>query len=196
MCVLPAPLFASETMALTATIYKAELTISDMDRDYYATHNLTVALHPSETESRMMLRLMAFALSAHEDLTFTKGLSSTDEPDLWQRNPDDTLEHWIELGMPDEKRLRKACGLARQVTLYCYGPRAPQVWWDSIKNKVTRFDNLRVIHVSADSEAALAESTQRSMQLQAMIQDGQVWFGSAEHSVEMGLDQWYPANPH
>ena len=183
-------------MALTATIYKAELTVSDMDRDYYATHNLTVALHPSETESRMMLRLMAFALSAHEDLTFTKGLSSTDEPDLWQRNPDDTLEHWIELGMPDEKRLRKACGLARQVTLYCYGPRAPQVWWDSIKNKVTRFDNLRVIHVSADSDAALAESTQRSMQLQAMIQDGQVWFGSAEHSVEMGLDQWYPANPH
>ena len=96
-------------MALTATIYKAELTVSDMDRDYYATHNLTVALHPSETESRMMLRLLAFALNAHEDLTFTRGLSSTDEPDLWQRNPDDTLAHWIELGMPDEKRLRKAC---------------------------------------------------------------------------------------
>ncbi|MCK5886056.1 MAG: YaeQ family protein, partial [Alcanivorax sp.] len=72
-------------MALTATIYKAELTVSDMDRDYYATHNLTVALHPSETESRMMLRLLAFALNAHEDLAFTRGLSSTDEPDLWQR---------------------------------------------------------------------------------------------------------------
>ena len=178
-------------MALTATIYKAELTVSDMDRDYYATHNLTVALHPSETESRMMLRLLAFALNAHEDLTFTRGLSSTDEPDLWQRNPDDTLEHWIELGMPDEKRLRKACGLAEQVTIYCYGPRAPQVWWESMKNKVTRFDNLRIIHVDPDSEAALAACAQRAMQLQAMLQDGQVWFGSTDNSPEISLTTWY-----
>ena len=79
-------------MALTATIYKAELTVSDMDRDYYATHNLTVALHPSETEARMMLRLMAFARHAHEDLSFTRGLSSTDEPDLWRHHPNGTLE--------------------------------------------------------------------------------------------------------
>lgn len=183
-------------MALTATIYKAELTVSDMDRDYYATHNLTVALHPSETESRMMLRLLAFALNAHEDLTFTRGLSSTDEPDLWQRNPDDTLAHWIELGMPDEKRLRKACGLARQVTLYTYGARAPQVWWESMKNKVTRFSNLHIMHVDPDSEATLAPLMQRTMQLQCMIQDGQIWFGSTEQSMEMGLTTWFGASLH
>ena len=183
-------------MALTATIYKAELTVSDMDRDYYATHNLTVALHPSETESRMMLRLLAFALDAHEDLTFTRGLSSTDEPDLWQRNPDDTLEHWIELGMPDEKRPRKACGLARHVTVYTYGPRAPQVWWEGMKNKVTRFDNLRILHVDPDSEAALVPLVQRSMQLQCMVQDGQIWFGSTEQSEEMHLTPWLDSRIH
>lgn len=178
-------------MALTATIYKAELTVSDMDRDYYATHNLTVALHPSETEARMMLRLMAFALHAHEDLSFTRGLSSTDEPDLWQRHPDGTLEHWIELGMPDEKRLRKACGLARSVTVYAYGQRAPQVWWESLRNKVQRFDNLRIAHVDPDSEAALAACSERSMQLQAMIQDGQIWLGSTDRSPEILLTTWY-----
>ena len=178
-------------MALTATIYKAELTISDMDRDYYATHGLTVALHPSETESRMMLRLLAFALYAHEDLAFTKGLSTPEEPDLWQRNPDGTLAHWIDLGMPDEKRLRKACGQAQAVTVLCYGPRAPQVWWESMRNKAQRFSNLRVIHVNHESEDALATCAQRAMQLQAMIQDGQVWFGSTDNSVEIGLDVWH-----
>jgi uncharacterized protein YaeQ len=183
-------------MALTATIYKAELTVSDMDRDYYATHNLTVALHPSETESRMMLRLLAFALNAHEDLTFSRGLSNPEEPDLWQRHPNDTLAHWIELGMPDEKRLRKACGLAEHVTIYCYGPRAPQVWWDSMKNKVRRFDNLTIVHVDADSEAALATCAQRAMQLQAMIQDGQVWLGTTDNNVEIALETWYPNSAH
>lgn len=178
-------------MALTATIHKAELTVSDLDRDYYATHNLTVALHPSETESRMMLRLMAFALNAHEDLSFTRGLSSTEEPDLWQHSPDQTLEHWIELGMPDEKRLRKACGLARRVTLYVYGPRAPQVWWEGMRDKVQRFSNLRIIHVDPTSEAALAGYIQRAMQLQAMIQDGQLWFGDTAGSTEVGLATWY-----
>ena len=137
-------------MALKATVFKAILNIADMDRHYYADHHLTIARHPSENDERMMARLLAFALNASDSLEFTKGLSTDDEPDLWQRNPDDTLEHWIELGMPDEKRLRKACGLARHVTLYTYGARAPQVWWESMKNKVTRFSNLHIVHVDPD----------------------------------------------
>lgn len=180
-------------MALTATIFKAELTLSDMDRDYYATHNLTVALHPSETESRMMLRLLAFALNANEDLAFSKGISNPEEPDLWQHHPNGTIAHWIDLGMPDEKRLRKACGNAERVTVYCYGPRAPQVWWDGIKNKVQRFDNLSVIHIDPDSEVALEGCVNRTMQLQTMIQDGQVWFGTTDNNIEIGLNRWYPA---
>ncbi|HBP67001.1 MAG TPA: hypothetical protein DD717_01955, partial [Alcanivorax sp.] len=164
-------------MALTATIYKAELTVSDMDRDYYATHNLTVALHPSETEARMMLRLMAFARHAHEDLSFTRGLSSPDEPDLWRHHPNGTLEEWIELGMPDEKRLRKACGLADAVVVYTYGRQAPLAWREALGRKLDRFDNLTVLRVMPETEAALASLAHRQMRLNAMIQDGQLWLG-------------------
>lgn len=177
-------------MALKATIHKVELTISDLDRGYYATHALTVALHPSETEARMMLRLMAFALHAHEDLAFTRGISSTDEPDLWQRHPDGTLAHWIELGQPDEKRLRKACGLARAVTIYCYGRQGPQLWRDNHAQVLARFDNLTVRHVDEASEHALAALTHRQMRLNALIQDGQLWLGDDKHNVAVALEDW------
>lgn len=177
-------------MALKATIYKAELTLSDLDRDYYATESLTVALHPSETEARMMIRLMAYALNAHPDLAFTRGISSTDEPDLWQRNPDGTLEHWIELGQPDEKRLRKACGQAREVSIYCYGRQAPQAWRDSLGATLNRFDNLAVYHVDVASERELAALAHRQMRLNALIQDGQLWLGDDEHTVTVALETW------
>ncbi|MBU60046.1 MAG: hypothetical protein CL543_14365 [Alcanivorax sp.] len=177
-------------MALTATIHKTELTVSDLDRDYYATHNLTVALHPSETESRMMLRLMAFALNAHQDLSFTRGLSSTEEPDLWRHNPDGTLEEWIELGQPDEKRLRKACGQARSVTVYTYGKQAPLAWRDGLGGKLSRFDNLRVWRVMPESEAGLAALARRQMRLNAMIQDGQLWLGDDNDNLAVALESF------
>ena len=104
-------------MALSATIYKVELTISDMDRHYYETHKLTVAKHPSETDRRLMVRLLAFALNAHENLEMTKGLSTDEEPDIWQKSLSDELELWITLGMPPEKTLRQSCGKAGQVAI-------------------------------------------------------------------------------
>ncbi|WP_230369927.1 YaeQ family protein [Paludibacterium denitrificans] len=116
-------------MALSATIYKVNLTLSDMDRSYYASHNLTLAQHPSETIERLMLRLTAFALHASDTLSFTRGLCADDEPELWQKNYSDEIELWIDLGEPDEKRLKKACSRAEQVVLYSYGGRASEVWW-------------------------------------------------------------------
>jgi uncharacterized protein YaeQ len=177
-------------MALKATIHKVELTVSDLDRGYYATHALTVALHPSETEARMMLRLMAFALHADEALTFTRGISSTDEPDLWQHHPDGTVAHWIELGQPDEKRLRKACGLARTVTIYCYGRQGPRLWRENQAQVLARFDNLAVRHVDEASEHALAALIHRQMRLNALIQDGQLWLGDDKHNVAVALEDW------
>jgi uncharacterized protein YaeQ len=97
-------------MALKATVVKAELQVSDMDRHYYASHNLTLAQHPSETDERLMVRLLAFALNADERLEFGKGLSSDDEPDLWRRDYTGDIELWIDLGQPDESRIRKASG--------------------------------------------------------------------------------------
>ncbi len=161
-------------MALKATIFKATLNIADMDRHYYADHHLTIAQHPSETDERMMIRLLAFALNASEHLEFTKGLSTDDEPELWQKSLSDEIELWIELGLPEEGRLRKACNRARQVILYTYGGRAVPLWWEKHHNKLSRFDNLTIINLPPEATDALAKLVQRGMSFQITVQDGQI----------------------
>ncbi|HEY2394845.1 MAG TPA: YaeQ family protein [Rudaea sp.] len=161
-------------MALNSTTYKAELAISDMDRHYYATHVLTVARHPSETEERLMVRLLAFALFADERLTFGKGISSDDEPDLWRKDLTGEILEWIELGQPDESRIRKACGRSRQVIVITYNGRGADIWWDKNKALFARAKNLTVIDIPAAAVAELAALAGRTMRLQCMIQDRQV----------------------
>ena len=176
-------------MAIKSTIYKANLHIADMDRQIYGEHALTLALHPSETEERLLVRLLAFALHVTADdsrgnLQFARGLSDTDEPDLWQRDLTDQLIHWIEVGQPDERRMAKACGRAGRVTIYCYGSSA-HIWWAGLETKVTRLRNLEVWRLPAEQSQALAALAQRSMQLQLSIQDGHVWVSDAANSVEI-----------
>jgi uncharacterized protein YaeQ len=177
-------------MALKSTVYKASLQIADMDRSLYATHQLTLARHPSETDERLMVRLLAFALQVPADdhdgaLVFARGLSDTDEPDLWQNSLDGQLRHWIEVGQPaDDRRLSKACGRADRVTLYCYSA-AAAIWWAGIAGKLARLSNLTVWQLPAAQSQALAELAERSMQLQITVQDGQLWVGDARRSVEV-----------
>jgi uncharacterized protein YaeQ len=161
-------------MALKATIFKAELQIADMDRNYYLDHALTLARHPSETDERMMLRLLAFALNAGERLAFGNGLSADDEPDLWQKDLTGAIELWIEVGLPDEKSIRKACGRAGQVRIYSYGGQRARLWWKQAGDQLDRVANLTVIDVPVESSLAMARLAQRNMRLQCTIQDGQV----------------------
>ncbi|MFW2589893.1 YaeQ family protein [Sagittula sp. SSi028] len=161
-------------MALKATIYKVDLSVSDMDRHYYESHKLTVAKHPSETDERMMLRLVAFALNAHEHLELTKGLSTDDEPDIWQKSLSGELDVWISLGLPSEKVVRQSCAKAGQVVIYTYGGRPAEIWWDKINGSVQRFGNLRVVNLPEPETQALAALAQRNMQMQVNIQDGEV----------------------
>lgn len=169
-------------MALKATIYKADLQIADMDRNYYQDHALTLARHPSETDERMMIRLLAFAIHASEALTFTKGLFDTDEPDLWQKDLTGAIQLWIEVGQPDEKRLMKACGRAEKVVVYSYSATS-HIWYKQIANKLERARNLTVINIPAEASAQLEKLAQRSMQLQCTIQDGQVWLTDSVDTV-------------
>lgn len=180
-------------MALKSTVFKAYLNIADMDRHYYADHSLTLARHPSETDERMMLRLLAFVLYANETLQFTKGLSTDDEPDLWQKSLSDEIELWIELGTPDDNRIRKACAHADQVVIFAYGGRAVSAWWEKVQSKVTRFDNLRVVEVNPQDCDALAELVGRSMNLQCNVQDGQINVGDGERFVTVEPLTLYPA---
>lgn len=179
-------------MALKATIFKATLNIADMDRHYYGDHHLTIARHPSETDERMMIRLLAFILNASESLEFTKGISTDDEPDLWQKSLSDEIELWIELGLPDESRLRKACNRADQVILYTYGGRAVPLWWEKHQGKLTRFDNLTIIDLPTDDTESLAALAERGMNLQCTVQDGSVNIGNDDTLVSVTPDPLYP----
>src|SRR5512134_968086 len=153
-------------MALKSTIFKATLNIADMDRPYYGEHNLTLARHPSETDERMMVRLLAFALFADERLEFGRGLSAEDEPALWLKEYSGDIRLWIEVGLPDERVLRKAAGRAAEVVVLAYGGRAVDLWWAKEGAALARLDKLRVLALDAETSAALAALAQRGMQLQ------------------------------
>jgi uncharacterized protein YaeQ len=183
------PFVTTSYMALKATIYKAQLQIADMDRHVYGDHNLTLACHPSETEERLMIRVLAFALNVPADelrgrLEFTKGLSDVDEPDLWQLDLTGDVVHWIDLGQPDDRRLMKAHGRSERVSVYSFAS-STDVWWRNLENKLTRTPKLTVWQVPAEQSQALARLATRSMQLQISIQDGSVYVSTADASVEI-----------
>ncbi len=171
-------------MALSATIFKADLTITDMDRNCYATHALVLARHPSETDERMMVRLLAFALNADPALTFGKGLGSDDDADLWRKDLTGAIQLWIIVGLPDEKMVRKACGRAAQVRLYTYGRNAAK-WWQDNGRALARPDNLEVVELPPAATQEMAKFAQRTMQLQCTVQDGTVWLTDGPRTVEI-----------
>lgn len=177
-------------MAQNATIYKVELSVADMDRHYYETHTLTVAKHPSETDERLMVRLLAFALNAHAHLEFTKGISTDDEPDIWQKSLSGEHALWVTLGLPTEKIIRQSCGKAGQMIVYCYGGNAAELWWKKIRGSTARFDNLQVTNFSKDDTTALGKLASRMMKLQVNIQDGDVMVSDGDSAVTMSPIIW------
>ncbi len=173
-------------MALKSSIHKVELQIADMDRHYYASHLLTIARHPSETSERLLYRIAVFALHASDSLSFTKGIGSDDEPDLWRKNLSDEIELWIDLGQPDEKRIRKARGRARQVLIYGYAPRAAAIWWRQNSARLRRFEHLGVHLLHCDDDIAVL--ARRNMRLLANIQDGVLSLGDADNGVDIRVE--------
>jgi uncharacterized protein YaeQ len=172
-------------MALRATVYRADLTVSDLDRGVYSQHALTLARHPSETEERLMVRLLAFALHADESLVFGRGLSTEDEADLWQRDATGTIELWIDVGLPAEKDIRKACARARDVVVLAYGARRVDQWWSENAAALSRLANLKVITLAAAETDAMQSFAARSMTLTCTVQDGHVWLADERATVEI-----------
>jgi uncharacterized protein YaeQ len=177
------------TMALKATIYKAQLQLADMDRHVYADPAITIARHPSETDERMMIRVLALALGWPADtsegtLELAKDMWEPDEPALWHKNFSDEILHWVEVGQPDDKRLMKASGRARAVSVFAFQSSTP-IWWEGLVNKVSRATNLAVWQIPSEQSQALAALAQRSMQLQFTVQDGTVWVSDGQANVEL-----------
>ncbi|MGB6242238.1 MAG: YaeQ family protein [Castellaniella sp.] len=175
-------------MALRATIYKAAINVADNDRGYYGSHTVTVARHPSETDERLMVRLLAYALwvQADERLVFTRGLSDTDEPDLWNLDLTGAVQQWVEIGLPDERRLLKACGRADQVLVLAYG-RGVDVWWAGVQNKTTRAGNLQVFALDAEETKALSLLADRNMDLSINITDRNAWVSCDRGDVSLDV---------
>jgi uncharacterized protein YaeQ len=174
-------------MALKSTIFKADVSIADIDRGYYRDHMLTIAQHPSETNERMMVRLLAFALHADEALEFGRGISTEDEPDLWRRDLTGAIEQWIEVGLTDEREVRKACGRARDVYVLAYGGRAVDLWWQNARERLERQDRLSVSEVPLEASKALATLADRTMRLQVTIQEGHVLVTNGVTSIPVEL---------
>ena len=170
-------------MAQSATIFKADLQIADMDRHYYADHSVVLARHPSETDERMMVRLAAFVLHASGQLEFTRGLCADDEPELWEKGLNGDIEIWIDVGLPDQRHIRRACSRAKQVFVYAYGGHAAQMWWDKIAPELARFANLKVLELTRQTSRELEALVSRTMRLQCTLQDGQLWIGDGENTV-------------
>jgi len=173
-------------MAIKATIFRAELSIAGIDRGYYADHSLTVARHPSETDERMMVRLLAFALFAAERLEFGRGLSSEDEPDLSERDLTGAIERWIDVGLPDEREVRKACGRARAVDVLAYGGRAVDLWWQGARKTLERQERLAVSELPSEASQALGRMAERNLRLQVTIHDGHI--SITDHATSIGTE--------
>lgn len=180
-------------MALKATIYKAHINVADLDRHVYIDKSHTLACHPSETVQRLMLRLITWGLNADEDLLFTKGLCDTDEPDLWIKNLSDEIELWIDLGLPDEKRLKKAAHRAKKALIVAYGDNAAPIWWQQNKAKIQQYGNISVMFVNDQTLAELEDLTERSMQLQLTIEGEQGWLSAGERSCTINPEWWHRA---
>ena len=172
-------------MAAKATILKAELQVTDLDRHYYASHALTLAQHPSETDARLLVRLLAFALHADERLEFGRGLSDEDEPALWRRDYTGAIEQWIELGQPEEARLRKASSRTQQLIVVGYGGQAADAWWKRNAGALGRLKNLSVLEFEdADVDEATA-LLGRGMRVTVMIQDGELQLMDADRNITL-----------
>jgi uncharacterized protein YaeQ len=174
-------------MAISSTIFRCKLNIADLDRGYYADHALVLARHPSETNERMMIRVLAFALLASETLAFGKGISTDDEPALWDKDLTGSITQWVEVGLPDVRLVRRACGRAEHVSVLLYGGKTAEMWWQQNSDALSKQHKLTVHNVASSSSKALAALAEGSLDLQCTIQEGEVWIANADQRLQIEM---------
>lgn len=171
-------------MAIKPTIYKLSIAISDFNRDYYDSVNLTVALHPSETVQRMMARIVAYCLNAQDNITFTKGLSNIEEPDIWVKTLDDQITLWIEVGEPSPERIKKSSRIAPEVKFYSFNSKS-DTWWKQSKDKVSQFKNVKFYQFDWPQIQLLATFAERSMDWSLSISGDTVYIAAENQECEL-----------
>jgi uncharacterized protein YaeQ len=170
-------------MAIKSSVYKLNLDISDCNKNYFNTHQLILSKHPSETEQRLMVRVLAFALNASESLSFSKGLCADDEPEIWDKNLSDEILNWISLGQVDIKLVKKSLGRSKEVVIFTYAGNKSKTWWQQNQTQLEKFNKLKVVNIKVDDVKAMEQLVSRNMDLQCTIQDELVYLSNAEHSL-------------
>lgn len=177
-------------MALKSTVYKFQLQIADLDRHYYADHALTLARHPSETEARLVARVLAFARCAEDGFDMTGAVCTPDEPDLCQRTLDGRIARWIDVGQPDARRLLKAAGRADRVTVHPYGGAAARLWWKGVERELARVRTLEVIAFPDEAVKALSAHVARNTAWQITVQDEVLMVSGEQQCVSVEPETW------
>ena len=170
-------------MALPSTIYRVTIQLSDIDRGIYETLQATVARHPSETEERLVARLLAFALFYEPDLMFAKGLAAGDEPDLWLKRPDDRVQLWVEVGLPESDRLIKASRHAERVALIACG-KTRAMWEQQHLTKLANLANLTVISIEQAFINNLVSTLDRCINWSITVNDGNLYINVGSETFE------------
>jgi uncharacterized protein YaeQ len=171
-------------MAIKPTIYKLSIAISDFNRDYYDSINLTVALHPSETLERMMIRIVSYCLNAQDNIAFTKGLSNIEEPDVWVKTLDDIITLWIEVGEPAPDRIKKSSRLAPEIKVYSFNSKS-DTWWKQSKDKVNPFKNVKFYQFDWQQTQTLATFAARTMDWSLSISGDTVYISAESEECEL-----------
>ena len=173
-------------MALKSSVYKANVSLANLNTHYYEDIVLTMALHPSETEERLMYRLLAFLYSAHERLEVTVGLDNPDLPDIWQKNYTGDIEHWIDIGYPDEKKIKKAIGRSDLVSIFNYNSFKAKVWFGKNKSLLEN-KKVQVFHLEEEIQGSLETLVQRSMALNCMIEDNHIFLSNDSERIQINV---------
>ena len=174
-------------MALKPTIYKLKIALTDLNRNYYDTLNLTIAKHPSETLERMMARMLVFCINAQENLSFAKGLNVAEEPDIWVHTLDNQISLWIDVGEPAADRIKKASRLASTVKVYSFNSKSA-IWW---KQEQAKFSKLMVsvFQFQWENIQSLTLLVQRTMDLSVTITEDSAYIASGLGECEVS---WMP----
>lgn len=172
-------------MALGSSIHKVTVDLSDIDNNKYIDFSLTLALHPSETEERMMIRLLAFMFAHDENLEFSDGLNNPDLPDIWQKNLMGDVEHWIDVGQPDEKRMRKASGRSEQVSVFTFNSYKSEFWLEKISPKIKKNKKISIYTLQVFGDLKLESLVKRTMKFNCLIEDKTIFISDQEHRIEI-----------
>lgn len=179
-------------MAAGSSIYKASINLANLNTNYYEDLSLTIAMHPSENEVRMMYRLLAYLYSAHERLEFADGLGNPDLPDIWQKDLRGDIEHWVDLGQPDEKRIKKASSRSEKVSIFTYTPSKALTWFDKIKSKVKTNKKLNIYHFTEIENGPIEILAKRSLNLSCVIEDKHIYLSNDDIRVQIDIEKVYP----